>query len=104
MFKPSAFKSRFFVPCSLPFSTTRNCAKNQRRLSTRCHRVGQWLVWRFERPIFRANKKAQKRAALAGFIFANRSAQHGIARFERIENRPQRGWRLHFEQDIALDV
>jgi len=89
---------------SLHFSPAGDRTQNQQRLISRCHRVGQRFVRRFQRPVFFAGKEAQKRAPLARRVIANGSAQHGVTRFERVQNRTNGDRRGNFKQHIAFDV
>jgi hypothetical protein len=63
---------------------------------------GKRRVRGFVREIFGAGEEAQEGAPLQRVVIANRAAEHGIARFELIENGPQRGWNGEFESDLAV--
>lgn len=88
---------------SAVFLSAGNCAYDEQRLFSLCYGFWQRLIWRLERPVFFAREETQKCAALAGFIIANRSAEHGVAGFECVEYRPNRYGCGCFEFDVARD-
>ena len=51
-----------------------------------------------------AGKESYKRPALLGNVVADRPAQHGIPRLERVENRALRDRSIDFELNFALNV
>ena len=53
--------------------------------------------------IFLAGKEPQERPALLGVVLADRSAQHGIARFERVEHRALRDRTLDLEFQLGAE-
>ena len=54
--------------------------------------------------IFLAGKEPQERSALLGVVLADRSAQHGIARLERVEDRALRDRTLDLEFQLGANV
>src|SRR5690348_306409 len=59
--------------------------------------LGQRRVGRIVGDVLLAGEKSQERAALLRGVVANRSAEHGIARFERVEGRAKRDRAVDFE-------
>jgi hypothetical protein len=56
------------------------------------------------RQILLAGEKAQERPALLRELIADRPAQHGIAGFERVEDRSQRDRAVELKFYFAADV
>jgi hypothetical protein len=54
--------------------------------------------------IFLAGEESQERPALLRAVIANRAAQHGIARFQRVEHRSLRDRALDLYFDLTADV
>jgi hypothetical protein len=54
--------------------------------------------------IFLAREEAQERAALLSDVITDRPAQHGIARFERVQHRAQRDRPFDLERHLAADM
>ena len=67
-------------------------------------RMRQRGVRRFVGQVLLAGEEAQHRPALAGDVVADRSAQHRIAGFQRLEDRALRDWCLDGELHLAADV
>lgn len=67
--------------------SARDRADNEERLFSGSDRLRQSLVGGFVRPVFFASKKTQERPALQGIVIANRPTKHGIAIFQRIQDR-----------------
>jgi len=62
-------------------------SNNQKRLSPRRDRVGQWGVRQLMGQILLAGEEPQERSALLRDLVADRPLQHGIAGLERVEDR-----------------
>lgn len=75
---------------------------DEQRLGARGYRAGQRFVGRSMREIALAGEKSYERPALVGRLIANRSAQHGVPGFERIEHRTLRRIACNFEFDLAF--
>ena len=63
---------------------------------------GERRVGRLMRNVFVAGEESQKCTPLLRAVFANRAAEHRVAGFERVENRPLR--RLAFDGDLDFAV
>ena len=81
-----------------------NGPDNDERLLPGRDRVGQWGIRRLMGQIFLAGEEAQEWPALLRDLVADRPAQHGIAGFERVEDRPQRDRAVEFKFYFAADV
>ena len=79
-------------------------ANDEQRFPARGNRFGEWGLGGLQREIFFAGKEAQKRTALEGVVVADGSAEHGVAGFERVEDRADSDGRGDFECDVAVDV
>ena len=74
----------------LPALAARNCTYDEKRLLPGRDRLGQWSIRRLVGQILLAGEETQERPALLRDLVADRPAQHGIAGFERVKDRPQR--------------
>jgi hypothetical protein len=63
---------------SLRSLTARDRTHYEKRLSTASDGLGQFGVGRLVRPILFAGKESDKRAALPGYVIADRSRKHRI--------------------------
>jgi hypothetical protein len=82
----------------------RNRANNQKRFLAGRDLLRQWSVWWFVRKVFFAPEKPQERSPLQCAVVPNRSPQHGIASFERVQHRALRNRSRDFERDFATHV
>src|SRR5262245_12212911 len=80
-----------------------NRSDNQKRLRARGNWGGQGSVRRIVGKVLFAGVEAQERTALFRDMIANRAAQHGIARFEGIEDRALSDRAGDFELHFAVD-
>ncbi len=62
------------------------------------------LVRQFVRAILSARKEPHERAALLRDLITNGPAQHGIARFERVEHRALRGRAVNGQIQLGADL
>ncbi len=58
----------------------------------------------FEGEIFFAGEEAQERAALVSGVIADGAAEHGIVRFEGVEDGALGDWGRDFEREFCADV
>jgi hypothetical protein len=65
---------------------------------------GKRCVGRFVREILLAGEEAKEGAALFGDVIANRALQHGIAGFERVEDRSLRDGAVDFDFNFVADA
>src|ERR1700733_226746 len=77
---------------------------NHERLFAGGNRVWHRGIGRFVRQIFLAGEKSQEWAALLRYVIADRTAQHGIARLERVKNRALRYLARHLDRDFVSDT
>src|SRR5215469_1687641 len=77
---------------------------DKQRFGAGGNRLRQWCVGRFVRNVFPTRKEAQKRPALLRQMIANCPAQHRIARFDRVHNRPNRYRSAYCELNFASHV
>jgi hypothetical protein len=56
------------------------------------------------RQVLFAGEKAEEWTALVRIVVSNRSAQHGIAGLERVQNRPERDFSIYFEFHVAANL
>ena len=82
----------------------RNRPNDNKRLLPGRDGIGERGVGRLVGEVFFAGEEAQERAALLRVVVADGSAQHGIARLERVEHGTQRDRSLDFERHLAADV
>src|SRR5437879_5180920 len=75
-----------------------DCAHDKEWLVALHDRVGQGSVGRFVGNVFAAGEEADERATLERVVFANCAAQHGVFRFERVENR------FHSRRSIKIEM
>ena len=68
---------------------------NEERLFPRRDRVGEQSPRLLMGKVLPAGKEPQKRTALPSLVIADRPAQHRIARFQSLQNRPRRHRTLH---------
>src|SRR5438876_3100603 len=66
---------------------TRDRPDHEKRLRPRCDRLGQGSVRRVVRQVPLAREEPQERPAPLGDVVADRAAQHGITRLERVQHR-----------------
>ena len=67
-----------------------NCPDDQKRFGRCRDSFGQRTVRRFVREVLLAREKSHEWPALLGDVIADRSAQHRVAIFQRIQDRSQR--------------
>ena len=77
-----------------------NGPDNAKRLRAAGHGLGQGRVGRFVGQIFYAGEEAQERPPLLGGVVADGAAQDGVARLQRIEQRPLCGRPANFDRDL----
>jgi hypothetical protein len=93
------------VTATLDFSlAASNGSYDNKRLLPRRDRVGQWSIRRLMGQILLAGEEPQEWPALLRNLIADRSAQHGIAGLERVEDRPQRDRAVELKLHLAADV
>ena len=68
------------------------------------HCVGQRIIGRFVGNIFLAREEAQEGAALERVVIADGAAEHGVARFESVEDGAEGDRWFDFYQYILIDV
>lgn len=76
---------------------------HQKRLGTDRDRLGQGRIWRVMGQIPSAGEEPQEGPSLLGGLVANRSAQHRVARFDRVQDRALRGLALDVERELTGD-
>jgi len=81
-----------------------NCSYDEQRFRSRRNGVGQRRIRRLMRKVLRASEKSQERAPLLRDVIANRSLQHRIAGFERIEHCALRHGPLDFQLHVAPNM
>jgi hypothetical protein len=81
-----------------------NSSEDQQRFRPRGDGVGEWSVRRLMGEIFLAGEKSQKWPALFRAVVADGAAQHGIARFERVQHRALGYLALDLELDLAANL
>src|SRR5215469_1146290 len=84
--------------------SARDRSNHQKWVFARSHRLRQRRIWRFMRQVFLAGKKAQERTTLLRDMVSNRSQQHGITRFQRIQHRSLRDWICDLQHHLAAHV
>jgi len=77
---------------------------NDERLLPGRDRLGQWSIRRLVGQILLAGEETQERPALLRDLVADGPAQHGIAGFERVQDRPQRDRPVEFKFYFAANV
>jgi hypothetical protein len=85
-------------------SASRNSSHDQKRLGAADHTVGQWGVGSFVREVLAAGEEADEGAAFVGDMVADRAAEDGIRRFQRVEDGALRGAVANIERDFAADA
>ena len=78
-----------------------NSADDQERFVAVAYGLGQWRIREGMGHIDPARKESHQGSALLCDLIANRSAQHGVAGFERIEHRSPRYRTLNVELYLA---
>jgi hypothetical protein len=89
--------SRSYNPAS-HISATSNRSHDQKRLRAGRDRFGQWRIRRIVRQILLTGEESNERTALERDLIANRTAQHGISRLQRVEHSPL----CHLASDLDL--
>jgi len=84
--------------------TTGDGSYDKKRLGARSDCCGKGRVRWFMGEIPCAGKKSQERPALERDLVANGAAQHGIAGFECVEDRTQRGLTVNLELHVAANM
>src|SRR5439155_13066716 len=84
--------------------SSRDSAYHNERLFSGDDGLGQRSIRRIVREVFFAGKKSKKRAPLQSHVITNCAAQHGITRFERIEDGTLGDWRGHIQRDLAAHM
>jgi len=79
-----------------------NSPNNHEGLLSRRHRRGQRSVRGLVRPVLVTDKETQERPPLPCHVVADRPAQHGIAGFEGVKDRAQRGDAVNLQMHLAF--
>src|SRR5256885_3557163 len=77
---------------------------DEQRLGAACDGGRQRLVPRSVREIFHAREEPQERAPLPRGVIADGSAQNGMTRLQRIQDRVNGDGALYLERHLALDL
>src|SRR4051812_34937393 len=85
-------------------SATGNRSEDDDRLVASPDGVGQRRVQRLEREVVFAGEEPQQRPALAGPVIADGAFQHGVARFDRVDDAAHRHHAGHFQSELAADA
>src|ERR1035441_449901 len=89
------------TPAESALAPSSNRPKNQQCLPPLRHCLRQLGIHRFVRPVLFARKNAHERPSLPRSMFANRPAQHWVARLQHIQNSTHRNRRLNLERNLS---
>src|SRR5436305_14513573 len=85
-------------------SPTRDRPDHEERLRPRYDRLREWGVRWVMSQVPLARKEPQERPALLGDVVADRAAQHGITRLERVQHRVPGDPAGHLERHLAFHL
>src|SRR5207248_6315828 len=85
-------------------SPTSNRTDHEERLRPRYDRLREWGVRWVMSQVPLARKEPQERPALLGDVVADRAAQHGIPRLERVQHRVPGDPAGHVERHLAFHL